>query len=69
MGSGHPSAKYTKPFGRLREKCLNQNWFLSLDDAKQKVEAWRQEFNRTRPHGALGNLAPEEFAEVTGTMV
>jgi putative transposase len=55
--------------GRLREECLNQNWFLSLEDAKQKVEAWRQEYNRTRPHGALGNLAPEEFAEVAGTMV
>jgi putative transposase len=55
--------------GRLREECLNQNRFLSLEDAKQKVEAWRQEYNRTRPHGALGNLAPEEFAEVAGTMV
>jgi len=55
--------------GRLREECLNQNWFLSLEDAKQKVKAWRQEYNRTRPHGALGNLAPGEFAKVVGTMV
>ena len=47
--------------GRLREECLNQNWFLSLEDAREKVEVWRQEYNRTRPHGALGNLAPEEF--------
>ena len=47
--------------GRLREECLNENWFLSLEDARAKVEAWREEYNRHRPHGALGNLSPEEF--------
>ena len=50
--------------GRLREECLNESWFLSLDDAQEKVEAWREEYNRRRPHGALGNLSPEEFARV-----
>ena len=55
--------------GRLREECLNQNWFLSLEDAREKVEAWRQEYNRNRPHGALDNLAPEEFAGTVGVMV
>lgn len=55
--------------GRLREECLNQNWFLSLEDAREKVEAWRQEYNRKRPHGALDNMAPEEFAEKVGVMV
>jgi putative transposase len=55
--------------GRLREECLNQNWFLSLEDAREKVEGWRQEYNLTRPHGALGNLAPEEFAETIGMAV
>lgn len=48
--------------GRLRQECLNENWFLSLDDAREKVEAWRQEYNRKRPHGALGNRAPLEYA-------
>jgi len=52
--------------GRFREECLNQNWFLSLEDAREKVEAWRQEYNYTRPHGALGNLAPAEFAGAAG---
>jgi hypothetical protein len=28
--------------GRLREECLNANWFLSLRDAKEKIEAWRR---------------------------
>jgi transposase InsO family protein len=52
--------------GRLREECLNQCWFLSLEDAREKVEAWRQEYNSNRPHGALDNLAPEEFADTGG---
>jgi len=55
--------------GRLREECLNQSWFLSLEDAREKVESWRQEYNRNRPHGALDNLAPKEFAEAAGFMV
>jgi putative transposase len=55
--------------GRLREECLNQNWFLSLEDAREKVEVWRQEYNLTRPHGALGNLSPEEFAETVGMAI
>ncbi len=49
--------------GRLRDECLNQSWFLSLEDARDKVAAWRKEYNGTRPHGALDNLTPNEFAE------
>ena len=49
--------------GRIRAECLNENWFLSIDDARQKIEAWRQDYNNHRPHSALGNLAPGEFAQ------
>jgi len=49
--------------GKLRTECLNQNWFLSLVDAQEKLDAWRLDYNRYRPHSALGNLAPDEFAE------
>ena len=48
--------------GRFREECLNESWFLSLEDAREKVEAWRQFYNRERPHGSLGNAPPLEFA-------
>jgi len=48
--------------GRFRQECLNENWFLSLEDAREKVEEWRLYYNRERPHGALGNLPPREFA-------
>jgi putative transposase len=52
--------------GRFREECLNESWFLSLEDAREKVEEWRQHYNRERPHGSLGNLSPVEF---TGALV
>ena len=48
--------------GRLREWCLNEGRFLSLDDAREKIETWRLDQNRERPHGALGNLAPLDYA-------
>ena len=49
--------------GRLRDECLNEHWFLGLADARQIVEAWRQDYNQTRPHGALGYQTPVEFAQ------
>jgi len=48
--------------GRFRQECLNEHWFLSLDDTRDKVEAWRKHYNQERPHSALGNVTPEEYA-------
>jgi len=50
--------------GSFRQECLNQEWFMSLDDARQKAEAWRMDYNEVRPHSSLGNLAPREYAEL-----
>ena len=47
--------------GRLRDECLNQNTFLSLADARNTVERWRQDYNRQRPHSSLNWMTPEEF--------
>ncbi len=47
--------------GRLRQECLNQNWFTSLDDARQIVEAWREDYNQFRPHSSLNHRTPSEF--------
>jgi putative transposase len=52
--------------GRLREECLNAHWFLSLDDAKAKIAAWRKFYNESRPHTALGDRTPLEFASLAG---
>lgn len=49
--------------GSFRDECLNTHWFLSLDDAKKKIEAWRREYNEFRPHSSLGNLTPEQFRD------
>jgi len=45
----------------LREQCLNQNWFLSLEDAERIIEDWRIIYNTIRPHGSLDGQTPEEF--------
>jgi putative transposase len=47
---------------RLREECLNEQVFVSRADARRKIEQWRMQYNRERPHSSLGYLAPEEFA-------
>jgi len=48
--------------GSLRDGCLNVHWFETLDDAKAKIERWRQDFNEIRPNQVLNELAPAEFA-------
>lgn len=47
---------------RVRAECLNENWFLSLDDARGKIEGWLHHYNTERPHGALGDRSPKEYA-------
>ncbi len=49
--------------GKFRDECLNSEVFLSLKDAQEKIEIWREDYNRSRPHSSLGNLTPEEYAK------
>ena len=48
--------------GRLRDECLNVEWFRSLDEARQKLAAWRHHYNHERPHSALGDQTPSSVA-------
>lgn len=48
--------------GSFRDECLNTNWFLSLPDARRKIENWRIEYNEFRPHSSLGDMTPNDFA-------
>jgi putative transposase len=48
--------------GSLRDECLNTNWFLSIEDVQEKLEAWRMDYNEFRPHSSLGNMTPSDFA-------
>jgi len=47
--------------GRFRDECLNENVFVSLDDARKKVLKWREDYNFRRPHSSLNNMTPIEF--------
>ncbi len=49
--------------GKLRDECLNETLFSSLAEARETLDAWREDYNTHRPHSALGNLTPMEFAE------
>jgi putative transposase len=54
--------------GSLRDECLNLHWFDTIAQAGQLLEAWRQDYNESRPHMALGNLPPAEYASQAGTL-
>jgi len=68
MDYSRPGKPTDNPFvesfnGSLRDECLNAHWFLSLEDASEKIEAWRIEYNEYRPHSSLNDLTPAEFIE------
>ena len=48
--------------GRFREECLNIHWSASLEDAQQKIDAFRWDYNENHPHRALDGLSPREYA-------
>jgi len=51
---------------RVRMECLGQHWFMDLDDARQKVESWRREYNEVRPHNAIGDRTPMALLSAFG---
>jgi putative transposase len=53
--------------GTFRAECLDTHWFASITEAKQIIEAWRREYNESRPHRALGERTPSEFARQLAT--
>lgn len=44
--------------GKFRAECLNAHWFMSFDDARAKMEAWRRNYYEVRPHSAIGDKPP-----------
>ncbi len=53
--------------GRLRDECLNVEWFPSLADAREKLMLWRHHYNQQRPHSALDDRTPTAFADLHRT--
>lgn len=58
MQNGHVESFH----GRLRDECLNAHWFRTLNDVRQTLEQYRQEYNCERPHSALAYRTPHEFS-------
>lgn len=48
-------------YGSLRDECLHIHWFLSLEDAQEKPDNWRREYNHERTHSSLNDMTPAEF--------
>ena len=54
---------YVESFnGTFRDECLNEHWFLSLREARDRIQAWRIDYNFNRPHSSLGGRTPDEYA-------
>lgn len=47
--------------GKFRDECLNENWFVTLQEAQVVIEAWRREYNEERTHSTIGDVTPMEF--------
>ena len=52
--------------GSFGAECLNAYWFLGLEDARSKCEAWRTDHNEIGPHNSIGQEAPAELAFASG---
>ncbi|HEX7769757.1 MAG TPA: IS3 family transposase, partial [Dokdonella sp.] len=48
--------------GRFRDECLNEHWFVTLEQAKAQIAEWRRDYNEVRPHSSLQGRTPAEFA-------
>jgi putative transposase len=54
--------------GKMRDECLNEHWFRTLNEARHTIEAWRRDYNEVRPHSSLGNRTPQEFTARAATL-
>lgn len=50
--------------GKFRDECLNAHWFTTLHQADSTIRGWIEDYNKVRPHSSLGNLPPQEYAEL-----
>ncbi len=51
---------------KFRQECLDAHWFLTLADAREKMEAWRRFYNEDRPHSAIGYNVPVALTNHVG---
>ena len=68
IGPGKPqqNAFIESSNGSLRDECLNEEVFDSLNDTRRKLARWRRYYNEERPHSAIGNMPPITLANSDG---
>ncbi len=49
--------------GSLRDECLNANWLFFFEDAQEKFDIWRKDYNGFRPHSSLGVHRPTSISK------
>ena len=54
--------------GRVRDECLNTNWFMSIKHVREVIESWRRDYNEVRPHSSLKGRSPKEYAEAVAAL-
>ena len=54
--------------GTFKDKCLGDNWFESLEQARQSISTWRGDYNESRLHGSCGRIPPATFAAMNGPL-
>ncbi|WP_143699395.1 integrase core domain-containing protein, partial [Xanthomonas oryzae] len=62
-GRPNPNAKSESFTGRLRDECLNEDWFPTLLHARTEIERWRREYNEHRPKKTIGGMTPAAYAQ------
>ena len=55
--------------GRFREECLNVHWFASMEDAQEKIDAFRWDYNEHHPHRALEGRSPRELSWIMVALI
>ena len=50
--------------GKFRDEHLNESWFETLQQARNAVSIWKQDYNQVRPHSSVGRIPPAEFAHL-----
>lgn len=55
--------------GKFRDECLNEHWFITMNQAREVIERWRIEYNTERPHSSLADRTPEEYAQMNRQQV
>ena len=68
-GVGKPNAEIEAFNSRMRDECLNEHVFFSLEDAREKINQWLDKYNTINPHSTLGMKTPKEFAKQEGLML